>query len=153
MGIEDFDFYISFTSADTTWAEWVSWKLEEAEYRIYFRKWDGHPGGSPNLSSRIEQCRRMLVIASRDYQKDPIFGTEWESAWQSDPDYSMRRLVTVRIDESQLPYRLSETACAHLYGLDEEEAVRDLYRVAGWSISAERLKPSIPPTYPGKISL
>jgi hypothetical protein len=26
------DFFISYNKADKTWAEWIAWQLEEAEY-------------------------------------------------------------------------------------------------------------------------
>ena len=32
------DFFVSYTGADTAWAEWIAWVLTEADYS------DAHPG-------------------------------------------------------------------------------------------------------------
>jgi len=28
------DFFVSYTSADRTWAEWIAWQLEQAGYQV-----------------------------------------------------------------------------------------------------------------------
>ncbi len=42
------DFFISYTSADETWATWIAWVLEEAGYTTLVQAW----GFSPVLHRR-----------------------------------------------------------------------------------------------------
>jgi hypothetical protein len=37
------DFFISYNSTDRTWAEWIAWQLEEAEYTTVLQAWDFRP--------------------------------------------------------------------------------------------------------------
>ena len=32
--IYEYDFFITYTSADRAWAEWIAWQLKSAGYRI-----------------------------------------------------------------------------------------------------------------------
>jgi hypothetical protein len=34
------DFFISYTSADREWAEWVAWTLEDAGYTVLVQAWE-----------------------------------------------------------------------------------------------------------------
>jgi TIR domain len=38
------DFFISYTSADLPWAEWIAWELEAAGYTTLIQAWDFRPG-------------------------------------------------------------------------------------------------------------
>jgi hypothetical protein len=38
------DFFVSYTSADRAWAEWIAWQLEQAGYRVIVQAWDFEPG-------------------------------------------------------------------------------------------------------------
>jgi hypothetical protein len=44
VGEERRDFFISYTSADETWTEWIAWELEAAGYRVLIQAWDFRPG-------------------------------------------------------------------------------------------------------------
>jgi TIR domain len=37
-------FFVSYTSADRAWAEWVAWQLEQAGFRVIIQAWDFEPG-------------------------------------------------------------------------------------------------------------
>ena len=34
------DFFVSYTSSDEPWAEWLAWTIEEAGWSVWFQKWD-----------------------------------------------------------------------------------------------------------------
>jgi hypothetical protein len=34
------DFFISYTSADRAWAEWIAWQLKEAGSSVVLQAWD-----------------------------------------------------------------------------------------------------------------
>ena len=38
------DFFISYNSADKSWAEWIAWQLEVAKYTTILQAWDFRPG-------------------------------------------------------------------------------------------------------------
>src|SRR4029077_13431766 len=40
------DFFISYTHADRTWAEWIAFQLEEAGYITILQAWDFRPGSN-----------------------------------------------------------------------------------------------------------
>jgi hypothetical protein len=34
------DFFVSYTSSDRTWAEWIAWQLEAEGYQVVVQAWD-----------------------------------------------------------------------------------------------------------------
>jgi hypothetical protein len=40
------DFFISYTSTDRPWAEWIAWQLEHVGFSVVIPAWDFHPGGN-----------------------------------------------------------------------------------------------------------
>lgn len=34
------DFFVSYTSTDRTWAEWIAWQLEAEDYQVVVQAWD-----------------------------------------------------------------------------------------------------------------
>ena len=38
------DFFVSYTSADRAWAEWIAWQLEADGYHVVVQAWDFRPG-------------------------------------------------------------------------------------------------------------
>ena len=38
------DFFVSYTSADRAWAEWIAWQLEAEGYTVVVQAWDFTPG-------------------------------------------------------------------------------------------------------------
>jgi TIR domain len=44
VGEEHRDFFISYTSTDRAWAEWIAWELEAAGYTTLIQAWDFRPG-------------------------------------------------------------------------------------------------------------
>jgi len=37
------DFFVSYTSADRTWAEWIAWQLEAEGCQVVVQAWDFTP--------------------------------------------------------------------------------------------------------------
>src|SRR5262249_11676260 len=40
------DFFLSYTSVDRSWAEWIAWQLEAAGYTTVIQAWDFRPGAN-----------------------------------------------------------------------------------------------------------
>jgi hypothetical protein len=63
------DFFISYTSADHRWAEWIAWHLEEAGYSTMLQAWDFHAGGNfvVDMDTTTRQTERTIAVLSPDY--------------------------------------------------------------------------------------
>jgi hypothetical protein len=52
------DFFISYNGKDKSWAEWIAYQLEEAEYTTLIQAWDFRPGGNCARSGlKLEEIR------------------------------------------------------------------------------------------------
>jgi hypothetical protein len=55
------DVFVSYTSADRPWAEWIAWELEAAGYSTLIQAWDF--GAGSNFVVEMHQAAR---VATRD---------------------------------------------------------------------------------------
>lgn len=97
-----YDFFISYTSKDQAWAEWIAWQLEVAGYTTVIQAWDFKSGGvfPADMHHALEHSTRVLAVLSQDYMKSDFCTVEWLSAFKSDPLGNSGRLVLIRIAES-----------------------------------------------------
>jgi hypothetical protein len=81
------DFFISFNSADTRWAEWIAWPLkEEGRYEVCVQLWDFAPGTNFFLDARY--CARVehnITVLSPAYLRAEYSAAEWAAAFVRDP--------------------------------------------------------------------
>jgi hypothetical protein len=59
------DFFISYTSADKDWAEWIGYVLEEENLTVTIQAWDFRPGSNFVLEMQkaaAEATRTILVL-------------------------------------------------------------------------------------------
>jgi hypothetical protein len=59
------DFFVSYTRSDQLWAEWISWVLEDAGFRVVVQAWDFGPGAhsSPTVLF-VTVAVTLLVVAA-----------------------------------------------------------------------------------------
>jgi hypothetical protein len=57
------DFFVSYTGADTAWAEWIAWQLTEAGYAVTIQAWHFRPG--MNFLVLMRQALDTLPADSR----------------------------------------------------------------------------------------
>ncbi|MBE2259301.1 MAG: SUMF1/EgtB/PvdO family nonheme iron enzyme [Rhodobacteraceae bacterium] len=147
MDIGRHDFFISYTSADRGWAEWIAWQLEDAGYSTLIQAWDFHAGGNfiLDMQRAAENSRRTIAVVSSAYLAALFTHPEWAAALAQDPAGTSGVLVPVRIEACQLTGLLRAVTHVDLVGLDEATAKRTLLA----RISGERLKPTRPPGFPG----
>src|SRR5579862_4090236 len=63
------DFFISYTSADRTWAEWIARQLEQEGYTTLIQAWDFRPGSDDfvqEMDSATRTARRIIAVLSPD---------------------------------------------------------------------------------------
>jgi hypothetical protein len=139
------DFFVSYTSADRAWAEWVAWQLEQAGYQVIIQAWDFEPGDNfvDRMRDALEQADRTLALVSAAYLASPYCTDEWTGAFLHDPD-GRNRLLQVRIEDCELPRLLRAQIYVDLDGLPREEARARL--LAG--VKRGRRKPLSEPPFP-----
>jgi hypothetical protein len=61
------DFFVSYTSVDRAWAEWLAWQLEQTGYRVIVHAWYFEPGNNfvVRMRDALEHADRTLARGSR----------------------------------------------------------------------------------------
>jgi tetratricopeptide (TPR) repeat protein len=120
------DFFISYSSADRRWAEWIAWQLEQAGYSVALPTGDVRPGENfaQSIHEAISDAERIIVLLSPDYLDSPYIELEWAEAFRQDPAGKQRTLLPVQVREcrDQLRGLLALITYIDLVGLDEKEA-------------------------------
>jgi hypothetical protein len=144
------DYFVSYTSPDKTWAEWIGWVLEEAGATVRLQAWDFVPGSNFVLEMQraAGQARRTIAVLSPDYLKSRFAAPEWASAFAQDPEGLSRRLVPVRVRDCTLEGILQTIVYIDLVGLDEFSARKRLSD----GLESKRGKPDSAPPFPGAVS-
>lgn len=145
-----YDFFISYTSTDRPWAEWIAWQLEEAGYEVMIQAWDFVAGVHfvNQMHQVIQQSARTLAILSPEYLNSAFTNAEWQEAFRSDPQGIARKLVTVRVAPCERPGLLGQVVAFDLFGLDAVTAKQRLLEHVR-NAQSGRAKPFIEPRFPG----
>jgi TIR domain-containing protein len=142
------DFFVSYTSADEAWAEWIAWTLEENGFKVVLQKWDFAAGSNfvLEMQNAAAQAKRTIAVLSPEYLADSRFGAaEWAAAFATDPDGIKRTLVPVRVRPCAADGLLKAIVHGDLVGLNENQARQRLLA----SLSGARQKPAERPAFPG----
>jgi hypothetical protein len=138
--------FISYRSADQSWAEWISWELEAAGYTVFVQAWDFRPG--QNFVHQMQQgassCRRTIAVLTPAYFESGFARAEWYSAFARDPTGEAGLLLPVRVQECDIEGLLGQVIYIDLVGLEKTQARERL--LAG--IEGTRAKPPQPPPFP-----
>jgi hypothetical protein len=144
------DFFVSYTQVDRSWAEWIAWQLEADGFQVLLQAWDMVPGTNwaQAMQNGIRDAARTLAVLSSAYLNS-LYGTqEWQAAVAADPDSARRRLIPVRIEECARPGLLGQVVSFDLFGMTEQHARSSLLtRVR--EVIAGRAKPAREPFFPG----
>jgi len=141
------DFFISYTSADRAWAEWIGYVLEEEGFTVTIQSWDFRPGSNfvLEMQKAASETDRTIMVVSPDYLKSRFTSPEWASAFAHDPKGLERKLVPVVVRSCSPPGLLAPLVHIDLTRADEESARESLIK----GIIAKRAKPSRRPDFPG----
>src|SRR5215218_8802862 len=60
------NFFVSYTSADQAWAEWIAWQLEAEGYQVVIQAWDFRPGRDfvQQMHQVVEEAQRTVAVLS-----------------------------------------------------------------------------------------
>jgi hypothetical protein len=139
------DFFVSYTAADRSWAEWIAWQLEEAGFTTLLQAWDFLPGDNfvVRMRDALETAERTLAVVSAAYLASPYCTDEWTGAFLHDPD-GEGRLLLVRVEDCQLPRLLAASVYLDLANTSLREATARLLE----GVRQGRAKPNRAPPFP-----
>ena len=118
------DFFISYSQADRTWAEWLTWELEAVGYTTLLQAWD-MPAGTAfvhAMDHAVKYTRHVLLVLSPAYLRSAMAEAEWRPAFKADPSGEQRRLLPVRVEACEPQGLLADRVWIDLVGADEATA-------------------------------
>jgi hypothetical protein len=76
------DFFVSYTSADRPWAEWIAWELEATGYSTRLQAWDMQPGSNfvLEMHDAAQAAERTLALISPAFLESRYGCSSW---WRS----------------------------------------------------------------------
>lgn len=104
------NFFISHSGADTEYAEWIAWVLEEAGYSILIDSWDFPKGKGfvDCMNDGLMDCEQMIAVASPEYWNANYTNVEWKYFFQLESEHKTIRLFLVVIQPSAVPLVLRD---------------------------------------------
>jgi hypothetical protein len=140
------DFFISYTSTDHTWAEWIAWQLEQERYSTIIQAWDFRPGNNfvVEMDTAARVADRTIAVFSPDYFNSGFTLSEWAAAFRGDPKGEYRHLIPIRVCPCGVEGLLGQIIYIDLVGKDEKSARALLLS----GIRNGRDKPESPPPFP-----
>ncbi|MEM9008693.1 MAG: CHASE2 domain-containing protein [Cyanobacteria bacterium P01_F01_bin.86] len=138
-------FFVSYNKADSAWAEWIAWTLEEAGHTVVIQAWDMRPGSNfvLGMHNSATDCEKTVLVLSEDYLKSEFTQPEWAVAFAEDPKGVGRKIIPVRVQECEPKGLLRPIVYVDLVNLDEESARKSILDAL-----PDRLKPDIQPAFP-----
>ncbi len=120
------DFFVSFSSADKAWAEWIAWQLLEAGYSVELQGWTWGPGANfpLEMDRAARETRRTLLVLSPSALRSGYVAPEWAARFREDPEGGGWRLVPVRVRECDPGGLLGSLVYIDLVGHEEPEGAR-----------------------------
>jgi TIR domain len=99
------DFFVSYTSADRAWAEWIAWQLEAEGYHVVVQAWDFRPGRDflQQMHQVVQEAQRTIAVLSPAYLDSAFGGAEWRAVFAKDPTGERGLLLPVRVDQVEPP--------------------------------------------------
>src|SRR5205085_5267528 len=122
------NFFISYNKADSAWAEWIAWQLEEAGYTIFLQAWDFRPSENfvLKMNEAIRDSERTVAVLSPDYLSALFTLPERAEAFAQDRTSAKGVLLPVRVLECDLTGLFNQIIYVDLVGKDDAEAKKAL---------------------------
>ena len=141
------DFFVSYTSSDRAWTEWIAWQLEAEGYTVVVQAWDFRPGRDfvQQIHQVVEEVQRTIAVLSSAYLTSAYGGVEWRAVFAKDPTGERGLLLPVRVEEVEPPGLLATRIYVDLVGKHTADARSALLAAA----RDTRAKPVQEPQFPG----
>jgi hypothetical protein len=125
-------FFVSYTSVDRAWAEWIAWQLEAEGYQVVVQAWD-FTGGRDwvhEMQQATAMAERVVVVLSPAYLVSAHGEAEWRVFYAADPSGERGLLMPIRVGAVEPPGLLRTRVYVDLVGLDASAARRALLAAA-----------------------
>jgi hypothetical protein len=144
------DFFVSYTSVDRPWAEWIAWELEAAGYSARIQAWDMRPGSNfvVEMDIATQVAEHTIAVLSPAFLESAYGRAEWAAAFAEDPTGEQRKLVPVRVRDCDPRGLLKAVVYVDVVDLSEQASSAAL--LAG--VRAGRAKPVGAPGFPGRVA-
>jgi hypothetical protein len=141
------DFFVSYTSADRAWAEWIAWQLEAEGYTVVAQAWDFTAGRdwAHEMQQATATAERVVAVLSAAYLRSAHGEAEWRVFYAQDPSGEHGLLLPVRVDKADPPGLLKTRIFVDLVDQDAASAKAALLAAA----RGARGKPTQEPEFPG----
>jgi tetratricopeptide (TPR) repeat protein len=141
------DFFVSYTSADRAWAEWIAWQLEAEGYTTVVQAWDFTAGRdwAHEMQRAAATAQRVVAVLSAAYLESGHGEAEWRAFYAKDPSGERGLLLPVRVGNVEPPGLLTTRIYVDLVGRDATSARSALLAAA----RGARGKPTEEPEFPG----
>lgn len=140
------DFFVSYTNADISWAEWITDQLIEAGYKTTLAAWDWRPGDNfiIEMNQALQDAERILAVLSDAYLGATYTQDEWSVGFIKDEVRKKGRIVPVRVRKCEPTGLLSPLIYIDLVDLPVDKA-----RDALLDGLRPRGRPQVRPPFPG----
>jgi tetratricopeptide (TPR) repeat protein len=121
--------FVSYTSSDKDWAQWIGWNLRQAGHEPFLHDWE--IGAGENIAgwmeNRFHQADKLIGVFSEAYCKAAFSQSErWSAYWQ-DPQGRSGFFVPIEVRKvSEWPGFVSSLKHLSLVGLSEDDASQRL---------------------------
>ena len=142
------DYFISYTSSDRDWAQWIAKELEALAHTPHIHEWEIKGGDDIYawMEPRHDAADHVLCVVSDEYLKAPYSTLERNAAlWQA----ARKRpgfVLFVVVKPCRLPTLIDHIRRCELFGVPEEAARIALPRIHEPARGARRLA-----AFPGKV--
>jgi hypothetical protein len=144
---QQWDFFISYTGADTVWAEWIADTLERANHTTLLEAWDFRPGEAfiSRMHQAVQQTHHTIAVLSPAYLASEFGEAEWRAVFAMDPTGTQGLLIPVRVADCRPPGLLRDLVYVDLVDLSEELAAERLLA----AVQPGRARPAGKRPFPG----
>jgi TIR domain len=142
------DFFISYSSTDLRWAEWIASQLEDAGYSTFLQAWDFRPGFNyiQMVHDAVQTAKRMILVLSPDYLQEIEQHPEWSTAFLRHVQGQKGAFIPICVRDCTLTGLLAPIIPISLVEIHDAEAARQKV-LAGIAIG--RARPTLSPLFPG----
>jgi tetratricopeptide (TPR) repeat protein len=141
------DYFISYTSSDRDWAQWIGKELEALSHTPHIHEWEIQGGDDIYawMEARHDAADHVLCVVSDEYLKAPYSTLERNAAlWQATKKRSSFVLFVV-VKPCRLPTLIDHIRRCELFGVPED-AARTRFR----EFMSSRAAPEAA-AFPGKV--
>jgi hypothetical protein len=140
------DIFVSYTSKDRAWAEWIGQELEKLGHVVHLDAWEISGGGNIMawMEERHDRADGILCVVSSRYFERPYSALERQGAQWAAASKRPNFLLPVFIEPCEPPTLLAPLKRCDLYDVGEDEA-----RARLATFMAPAAKPAGPVPFPG----